>query len=209
MGYLERVKETDFTDFKKHASEMTPSEIYEFYDEVFKKMGFFDYTLTNLPYFRDWIVGDVLDVGCNAGGLLEELRKEGYGGRLVGDDICLVALEEALKKGLEVYFGDVEKALPFADRSFDTVICGHTLEHLREPKAAWRELRRVCKDTLIIVIPLQGEDQRWKKTNTHLQFWPSIESFEEWADAISVYSRVEREGTLGVLVFKQPLKGVK
>jgi ubiquinone/menaquinone biosynthesis C-methylase UbiE len=202
LGYLERAKKADFTEFKHKVGSMTESEIYEFYNQVYRDFGFFDYTETNLPFFIDWVVGDVLDVGCNAGGLLEALRNKGHAGRLVGVDICEVALEEALKRKLDVYWGDVEIGLPFNSGSFQTVICGHTMEHLRKPKEALAELIRVCRGTVIIIIPIQGEEARWKKTNTHLQFWPTPESFEEFAGRKAEMKRVERDGTLGILVFK-------
>jgi hypothetical protein len=66
---------------------MSDAQIYDFYDQVFRDFGFFDYTETNLDFFVDWVRGDVLDVGCNGGGLLESLRGRGHMGRLVGDEI--------------------------------------------------------------------------------------------------------------------------
>jgi len=202
IDYFRRAGETDFTEFKKRVWEMSDAEYYSIYDEVFSELGFFDYTQTNLKYFRGWMYGDVLDVGCAGGGLLQALRDGGYDGRLIGVDISKVALNEATRRGLEVVWGDVEKRLPFPDRSFDTVVCGHTLEHLRHPGEAFSELKRVCRGALIVLIPLQGEDQRWKKTNTHLQFWPTIESFEGFAGVKAAESMVERDRTLGILLFK-------
>ena len=39
---------------------------------------------------------------------------------------------------------------PFADRAFDLGLCSHTLEDIRDPLPACRELARVCKRVLII-----------------------------------------------------------
>lgn len=201
VDYLEKAKETDFTEFKSHVWEMSDVDYYAFYDDTFNKLGFFDYTATNTQFFGKWVIGDVLDVGCSGGGLLQALKAY-HSGRLVGVDISEVALQEARSKGLEVYWGDAEKVLPFLDKSFHTVIIGHTLEHLRRPEAAFSEAKRICKEHLIILIPLQGEDQRWKKTNMHIQFWPTIESFEEFAGMKVTESMIERNGTLGILLFK-------
>ncbi|MDD4869217.1 MAG: methyltransferase domain-containing protein [Kiritimatiellae bacterium] len=42
------------------------------------------------------------------------------------------------------------KPWPFKDKQFDLGLCSHTLEDLRDPLPAARELFRVCKRTLII-----------------------------------------------------------
>jgi len=200
--YLKNVETTDFTDFKRHVWEMTDKEYYDFYDETFRRLGFFDYTATNIQFFRQWIHGTVLDAGCNGGGFLQALRDEGYPKRLVGVDISKVALDEAANRGLEVYWGDLEDRLFFPDRYFNTVVCGHTLEHLRKPEKAFNELKRVSRDSIIILIPLQGEEARWKKTNTHIQFWPTVQSFEAWAGMRVAESMVKRDGTLAIMLFK-------
>lgn len=200
--YLKNVETTDFTEFKKHVWEMTDEEYYAFYDDTFRRLGFFDYTATNIQFFRHWIHGTVLDAGCSGGGFLQALRDDGYPHRLVGVDISKVALDEATNRGLEVYWGDLENHTPFPDRFFNTVVSGHTLEHLRKPKKAFNELKRICRESLIILIPLQGEEARWKKTNTHIQFWPTVGSFEAWAGLKVAESMVERDGTLAIMLFK-------
>lgn len=45
-------------------------------------------------------------------------------------------------------------ALPHADGAFDTVLCSHTLEHVDDPEAMFRELQRVGKRVTILVPPL-------------------------------------------------------
>lgn len=44
--------------------------------------------------------------------------------------------------------------LPFADGSFDTVLCSHTAEHLGDPDRFDRELRRVGKNVVYVLPPL-------------------------------------------------------
>lgn len=196
-------KNIDFTEFKEKAWGMSDEEFYAAYDAAFKKIGFFDYTLTNLEYFESWIRGDLLEVGCSSGLLLKTIR--GRCKRCVGIDISSYALEEAKKMlppDVELYRGDAEKSLPFPSRCFDTVICGHTLEHLRQPLNAVKEMKRVCRNRIIILIPLQGKGQMWKKTNMHLQFWPTVEDFEEFFGEKAAESIVAREGTLAIMRFE-------
>ena len=45
-------------------------------------------------------------------------------------------------------------ALPHAAKTFDTVLCSHTLEHVDDPQAMFTELRRVGKRVTILVPPL-------------------------------------------------------
>ncbi len=44
--------------------------------------------------------------------------------------------------------------LAHADRAFERVLCSHTLEHVDDPEAMFRELRRVGKRVTILVPPL-------------------------------------------------------
>lgn len=60
--------------------------------------------------------------------------------------------------------------IPFEDDSFDTVICTHALEHIKDVTVAVKELKRVCKKRLLIVVPRQRE---YKYTfDLHVNFYP-------------------------------------
>jgi predicted SAM-dependent methyltransferase len=50
--------------------------------------------------------------------------------------------------------------LPFADRSFDIVICSHVLEHIPDDRAAMREIARVLKldGTAHVMVPFHDDD---------------------------------------------------
>lgn len=194
----------DCVGFKKHAMEMPDEEFYRAYDEIVQETGFFDYTLTNIGLFLPWIEGPLLEVGCASGATLASLHALNRGRPLCGVDVSNYALGEArqaLPGAIDLYWADAEKRLPFADGSWDTVLCGHVLEHLRHPEIAIAEIQRVCRRRAIILIPLQGEAQRWKPTNLHIQFWPTVKDFERtWGWPIrSVF--IERDATLAVMLF--------
>lgn len=71
--------------------------------------------------------------------------------------------------------GRIEK-LPFADKSFDTVVCAHTLEHVLDIQKAISELRRVTKKRLMIVVPKQ---RPYRYTfDLHLHFFPNVCSLQ-------------------------------
>lgn len=88
----------------------------------------------------------VLDVGCNAGELLGDLRGKFPAVRLAGCDVNRVATEKAR---LSVPDADIRDAgvidLPFRDESFACVTCIETLEHIppEDWRAALAEIRRV------------------------------------------------------------------
>ncbi len=65
----------------------------------------------------------------------------GAGGRKIRPDV--VTVDAFASPGVDIV-GDIH-ALPIADDEYDCVICTGTLEHVRDPWQAVRELRRVLK----------------------------------------------------------------
>ena len=93
----------------------------------------------------------VLDVGCGPGTITADLAALVPGGDVTGidaaADVLGTARQEAEGRGLaNVSFGtgDVYH-LDFADGTFDVVHAHQVLQHLTDPVAALREMRRVCR----------------------------------------------------------------
>lgn len=93
------------------------------------------------------LVGDarrVLDVGCSTGYLAERLHQRGA--TVVGLDLDERAAEQARQFCEAVHVGDVETMeLPFAPASFDAILCGDLIEHLRDPQAFLERVRPLLK----------------------------------------------------------------
>jgi ubiquinone/menaquinone biosynthesis C-methylase UbiE len=76
----------------------------------------------------------VLDIGCGRGHIREFVRE--HGGQYTGADIV------ANGQGFPLTLSDAV-ALPFPDATFDAVFCIDAFEHIPNPVAAAREMRRV------------------------------------------------------------------
>ncbi|HHO52314.1 MAG TPA: class I SAM-dependent methyltransferase [Deltaproteobacteria bacterium] len=108
----------------------------------------------------------VLDAGCGRGWLAARLAPRAMVTGL--DQHIDPALPEA-HPGVTWVEGSVS-ALPFDDDAFDTVVCTHTLEHVQDLAATVRELRRVARQRLIVVVPRQRPYQH--TFDLHLHFFP-------------------------------------
>jgi 2-polyprenyl-3-methyl-5-hydroxy-6-metoxy-1,4-benzoquinol methylase len=88
--------------------------------------------------------GRVLDVGCSSGYLAEPLSRRGN--TVVGLELDPEAAREAERWCERVLVGSVETMeLPFEPASFDAVVCGDVVEHLRDPGAALARLRPLLR----------------------------------------------------------------
>ncbi|MET0903978.1 MAG: methyltransferase domain-containing protein [Acidimicrobiales bacterium] len=107
-----------------------------------------------LPHLRAGV--DLLDVGCGPGTITIDLAQRVAPGRVLGIDPAVDAIEaaEAAATGaavanLALTTGDVY-ALDHADDSFDVVHAHQVLQHLADPVAALREMRRVCRPSGVV-----------------------------------------------------------
>lgn len=104
-----------------------------------------------IPIFVEAVGGPrkrVLDLGCRAGALSQHLLP---GNEVTGMDVDDDALRHAAERGLQTVWGDVEEALPFPDESFDAVVVGEILEHVRFPDEVVGELLRVLAPGGVVV----------------------------------------------------------
>ena len=123
----------------------------------------------------------LLDVGCGPGSITIDLAARVAPGEVVGLDrserVIEIARDAARRAGAgEIAFdvGDVY-ALPYADASFDVVHAHQLLQHLTDPVAALRELRRVARPGgLVAVRDADYSAMTWYPPSAGLDEWLAL-----------------------------------
>jgi SAM-dependent methyltransferase len=94
----------------------------------------------------------VLDLGCRDGALTQAFLA---GNDVTGVDADQEALAAAAELGIETRWADLDQPLELGDDSFDVVVAGELLEHLRDPQALVAEIRRVLRPggTFVASVP--------------------------------------------------------
>ena len=112
------------------------------------------------PYFQRFLAPQpgerVLDVGCGVGYYTVLLGE--CGANLWGMDADLDAVLVARRLYGDRFLVGRAEELPFADNSFDKLLCSEVLEHIHDDGAAVAELRRVAKEGAIIVVTVPSPD---------------------------------------------------
>lgn len=109
---------------------------------------------------RPWVKGTALDLGCFTGGRAVAWRERYEIQGIHGVDVDPIYIEAAHQfaaaRGVSAEFrvGFAEN-IPWADRSFDTILSFDVLEHVRDVAAALMECRRVLRPggRLLAVFP--------------------------------------------------------
>jgi ubiquinone/menaquinone biosynthesis C-methylase UbiE len=99
----------------------------------------------------------VLDVGCSAGYLLEDLRGRSPQATLIGVDLIASGLRRAHALVPQALLLQADAcALPLADASVDAVVSANVLEHVPDDEGALAEICRIMKPgaRAAIVVPL-------------------------------------------------------
>ena len=156
--------------FKENLHTLSDEDIVEYYN-LASSIPFnnrpTDLNDESLEYILNNIQGDtVLDAGCGRGFLCETISNK--------LNVKVTGLDFVMPKEIKNYSfvsGTITE-MPFEDGSFDTVVCSHTLEHIRDFDLALNELVRVAKKRIIIVLPKQREYRYI--ADLHINFFPYL-----------------------------------
>jgi len=99
---------------------------------------------------------EVLDLGCFSGYMMKQFIKNGN--KTIGTDTNKMFIKHCQDDGLNVFYIDSEKRLPFANSSFDVVVAGELIEHIYDTNKFLEECNRILRPggELIISTPNMG-----------------------------------------------------
>ena len=144
--------------------------------------------------------GDLLEVGCGYGYLLEEAKD--FFGKRSGIDFSGRACEEARKKADQVYHGGIDQISP-ADR-FDCIVAINVIEHVYHPKPFLEKLRRYLKPGGRIVVATPNMGSFWRIFMGHR--WPSFKIPEHilYFDNKSLLALMKQAGLIDIKLMPFP-----
>ena len=95
----------------------------------------------------------VLDLGCHEGDISALIRAAGT--EVVGVDLPEIADRARARYGLEAVGHDLNQPFPFADASFEVVVCASVLDDIPDDLGHLRECHRVLQPggALIVIVP--------------------------------------------------------
>lgn len=129
----------------------------------------------------------ILDVGCGPGTITADLAALVPQGHIIGSDAVESVLDQARQyassRGLtNITFQKVDaNDLPFQDNSFDIVFCHQVLQHVKDPVAILKEMRRVAKPGGLVA----AREADYKS----FAWYPETPEIAQWAD---LYQKVAK-----------------
>ena len=159
-----------FMNFKRRLPFYSEKDIHQIYEdsEHGKITRETDLNSGSISFILSHLSGKkVLDIGCGTGYLCDLIAKDGYD--VVGADFVITNEAKQNYPDLKLVETTIEKT-GFSDQEFDTVISAHTIEHIAEPVTAIKELRRIARKKLIIILPCQRPYQY--TFDLHVNFYP-------------------------------------
>jgi SAM-dependent methyltransferase len=125
----------------------------------------------------------LLDVGCGPGNITRDFASRVTPGRVCGLDRSADVVDAARRDHPDVEFvvGDVY-GLPFGDKCWDVVHAHQVLQHLADPVAALKQMRRVVRPGgMVAVRDADYATFTWHPGSEGLQRW--LQLYEEIARA--------------------------
>jgi len=127
------------------------------------------------PKISTYLDGLVLDVGCGIGDMLS------YRKNTIGVDVNLRSVEYCQSKGFDAHFM-AEDILPFDSEFFDSALLDNVLEHIIDPQALLREIKRVLRPKGGLVVGVPGV-RGFSSDSDHKVFYDEARLISTLSDA--------------------------
>lgn len=125
-------------------------------------------------------INKVFELGCSAGGILEQFKKKGW--LVSGCDWDLNFLSYGQAQGLDLYYGDIDlEKTPL--QSQDLIIMSHVMEHLVDPAEVVRDVSRYVRPGGYLLIEVPGTFT----IENPLQFFHISHLFNFYKDFLTIF----------------------
>jgi ubiquinone/menaquinone biosynthesis C-methylase UbiE len=128
---------------------MLNDEQYSAYLAKRSRLGSVYRNLVLYPKLCRYLKGDVLDIGCGIGDMLQ------YRPHTIGVDINPFNIAICDKRGLDARVMQID-ILPFQDQSFDCALLDNVLEHIQKPENLLKEVYRVLRPRGKLLVGVPG-----------------------------------------------------
>lgn len=96
--------------------------------------------------------GTILEIGAAKGNTLLYAKKNEYAQKIYGIELFNLLTEQEKSEFDGFHIGNIESiAFPFSDVSFDVIICGDVLEHLIDPYALVKNLKKYLTPNGVLI----------------------------------------------------------
>lgn len=148
-----------FLDFAADDLFFTQYYSQDFFNDVGNKNAYCDYEKEAKSLNKSFLkrieiiqkyqpVGNLLDIGCATGAFMETASAHW---QVSGVDVSRYATDEARKKGLTVFAGEVQES-PYIDQKFDIVTMWDTIEHVAHPAETMTRVSKLIKPGGIVCL---------------------------------------------------------
>ncbi len=194
---------------------------YEPCGPVSKSSLFLSYVFKMLPNRRadldypfKWLSstpkGDLLELGCGAGGMIEKMREWGW--NVTGVEPDAKAVVVAQNKGLNVQCGNLMDCA-FDEGCFDVIIMHHVFEHIENPVEILNECKKILRSNGLLLITTPNSEslghmrfgRHWRglEVPRHLMIY-GVHSMKKLAGAVGMEeANVFSHGRGGINVLEQ------
>ncbi|MDC3161541.1 class I SAM-dependent methyltransferase [Gammaproteobacteria bacterium] len=141
---------------------------------------FYDHAWSLLHLIINKISGkSLLDVGCGSGLALSVIKAINPERSCTGIEPTNDLVNIWKLRNVDVKNGSATK-IPFDDNEFDTVYSSHVIEHIEDDLLATKEMIRVAKQKVLIIVPAGNCDDKNMGT-PHLRYYNRV-NFKELID---------------------------